>query len=170
MIREANEKDLPDILEIYNDAIENTTAIYTYKPLTLSERETWFKNKKKEGYPVLVFEQDNKAVGFASFGPFRAWPAYKYTAEHLVYVHKEYRKQGIGMLLLKEIIKIVSERKYKTLVAGIDSDNEKSIYMHKKLGFTYSGIIEKAGYKFGRWLNLAFYQLELEGPEFPTEE
>jgi len=170
MIREANEKDLPDILEIYNDAIENTTAIYTYKPLTLIEREKWLKNKKKEGYPVLVYEQDNKAVGFASFGPFRAWPAYKYTAEHLVYVHKEYRKQGIGMLLLKEIIKIVSEREYKTLVAGIDSDNEKSIYMHKKLGFTYSGTIEKAGYKFGRWLNLAFYQLELKGPESPTEE
>lgn len=169
MIREANEKDLSDILEIYNDAIKNTTAIYTYKPLTLSERETWYKNKCEEGYPVIVFEQDNKAVGFASFGPFRAWPAYKYTAEHLVYVHKDYRKQGIGILLLKEVIKIVSDRGYKTLVAGIDSDNEKSIYMHKKLGFTYSGTIEKAGYKFGRWLNLAFYQLELKGPENPTE-
>lgn len=170
MIREANEKDLPDILEIYNDAIENTTAIYTYKPLTLSEREKWLKSKCEEGYPVLVYEQDNKAVGFASFGTFRAWPAYKYTAEHLVYVHKDYRKQGIGMLLLKEIIKIVSERGYKILVAGIDSLNVGSIYMHKKLGFTYSGTIEKAGYKFGRWLNLAFYQLELKGPENPTEE
>lgn len=170
MIRIANEKDLKDILEIYNDAIENTTAIYTYKPLTLSERKTWFKNKKSEGYPVLVYEMDNKAVGFASFGPFRSWPAYKYTAEHLVYVHKDYRNQGIGMLLLKEIIKIVSERGYKTLVAGIDSLNTGSIYMHKKSGFTYSGTIKNAGYKFGRWLDLDFYQLELKGPENPTEE
>lgn len=170
MIRKANEKDLPDILEIYNDAIENTTAIYDYKPHTLGERQTWLQNKKEEGYPVLVFEQDNKAVGFASFGPFRDWPAYKYTAEHSVYVHENYRKKGIGMLLLKEIIRIASVRGYKIIVAGIDDSNEGSIYMHKKLGFTYSGSINMAGYKFGKWLNLAFYQLELKGPENPVEE
>jgi L-amino acid N-acyltransferase len=170
MIREANEKDLPDILEIYNEAIENTTAIYDYRPHTLGEREIWLQNKKKEGYPVLVFEQDNKAVGFASFGPFRAWPAYKYTAEHSIYVHKSYRKKGIGMVLLKEIIRIAGVRGYKTIVAGIDDANEGSIYMHKKLGFTYSGRINNAGYKFGKWLNLAFYQLELKGPENPVEE
>lgn len=170
MIREASEKDLEDILEIYNDAIVNTTAIYTYKPETLEEKKQWYEKKKQGGYPLLVFEEDNRVVGFATFGPFRAWPAYKYTIEHSIYVHKDYRNHGIATKLMKEIIKIANEREYATLVAGIDANNKGSIKMHEKMGFKYSGTVTKAGFKFGKWLDLAFYQLNLVGPKVPTEE
>ncbi|WP_028401032.1 GNAT family N-acetyltransferase [Ectobacillus panaciterrae] len=169
MIRRIQEKDLNDILEIYNDAIVNTTAVYDYTPHTIEDRRLWYKQKIEGGYPVLVFEENHKIIGFATFGPFRAWPAYKYTIEHSVYVHKDYRKNGIGTTLLKEIIRIANEQKYATLVAGIDAANEKSIKVHERLGFTYSGTIKKAGFKFGKWLDLAFYQLDLNGPERPTE-
>ncbi len=57
-----------------------------------------------------------------------------------------------------------------TLIAGIDATNDKSIAMHEKFGFVHSGTIKKAGFKFNRWLDLAFYQLELNGPENPAEE
>ncbi|MGE7664626.1 N-acetyltransferase family protein [Ureibacillus composti] len=170
MIREATPKDLSDILEIYNDAILHTTAVYTYKPQTLESRQAWYEQKKEEGYPILVFELDEKVVGFATFGPFRAWPAYKYSIEHSIYVNKNYRKKGIGTALLKELIAIAKEREYMTLIAGIDAQNEKSIDMHKNFGFVYSGTIKKAGFKFNRWLDLAFYQLELNGPKQPVEE
>lgn len=170
MVREATEKDLMDILEIYNDAILNTTAVYTYKTHTLKERIKWYEAKKQEGYPVLVFEKKDKAVGFATFGPFRAWPAYKYTIEHSVYVHKDYRKEGIARQLMQEIIKIANEREYATLVAGIDAANENSIKMHEKMGFKFSGVIQSAGFKFDKWLDLAFYQLNLKGPKIPLEE
>ncbi|GGA37956.1 GNAT family N-acetyltransferase [Psychrobacillus lasiicapitis] len=169
MIREATPKDLMDILEIYNDAIVHTTAVYSYEPQTLENRQAWYEQKRNEGYPILVFEVDNKVAGFATFGPFRPWPAYKYSIEHSVYVNKEYRKMGIGSSLLKEIILIAKEREYKTLIAGIDAANEKSIALHKNLGFVHSGTIEKAGFKFERWLDLAFYQLELNGPKNPLE-
>lgn len=169
MIREATEKDLKDILEIYNDAILNTTAIYAYKVHTIDDRIQWYEKKKQDGYPLLVFEENDKAVAFATFGPFRAWPAYKYTIEHSVYVHKDYRNQGIAIKLMKELIKIANEREYATLVAGIDAANESSIKLHEKMGFKFSGIIKKAGYKFGKWLDLAFYQLELTGPKKPLE-
>ncbi|MBP2655835.1 MAG: yncA [Firmicutes bacterium] len=170
MIREATEKDLMDILEIYNDAILNTTAVYDYKAHTLYDRTQWYEKKKQDGYPVLVFEKSEKAVAFATFGPFRAWPAYKYTIEHSVYVHKDYRNQGIATKLMQEIIKIANAREYAILVAGIDAANEDSIKMHEKLGFKFSGVIKKAGYKFNEWLDLAFYQLDLEGPKIPSEE
>lgn len=68
MIREANEKDLKGILKIYNDAILNTTSVYKYKIQTLEERKQWYEKKKQDGYPLLVFEEDNKVVGFATFG------------------------------------------------------------------------------------------------------
>lgn len=165
MIRYGEEKDLEEILEIYNDAILNSTAVYTYKPQTLEQRKEWFNNKASEGYPVFVFEENNKVIGFASFGPFRPWEAYKYTIEHLVYVEKENRGKGVGVLLLKKIIEEVNKREYATLVAGIDSENIGSIKIHEKLGFTYSGTIKKAGYKFERWLDLVFYQLDLVGPK-----
>ena len=169
MIRHSEEKDLPEILDIYNDAILNSTAVYSYVPQTLEERKAWYKQKKASGYPVIVYEEDNQVIGFATFGAFRAWPAYKYSIEHSVYVHKDCRTKGIGTMLLKEIIEIANKQNYATLIAGIDAANEKSIKVHEKLGFTYSGTIKKAGYKFGKWLDLSFYQLELNGPERPTE-
>jgi len=170
MIRQATEKDLEDILEIYNEAILNTTAVYAYKAHTINERKQWYDKKMQEGYPILVFEENDKVMGFATFGPFRAWPAYKYTIEHSIYVHDQYRNKGIGTALVKEIIRISNEREFATIVAGIDEANEMSIKMHKKLGFKYSGTIHKAGFKFGKWLNLAFYQLELKGPKDPVED
>ncbi|ALC85114.1 phosphinothricin acetyltransferase [Bacillus sp. FJAT-22090] len=170
MIRPIQEKDLQDILDIYNDAILNTTAVYTYEPQTLENRQQWYQQKMNEGYPILVFEQDNRVAGFATFGPFRAWPAYKYSIEHSIYVSKEFRKKGIATSLMKELIALADEREYRTLIAGIDATNEKSIAMHKNFGFEYSGTIKKAGFKFNRWLDLAFYQLDLSGPKNPVEE
>lgn len=170
MIREAIENDILEILDIYNAAILNTTSVYDYNAHTFQDRKQWYKKKKQEGYPILVYEANNKVVGFATFGPFREWPAYKYSVEHSIYVHERCRNKGIGTLLIKEIIRITNEREFATLVAGIDEANENSVKMHEKLGFKHSGTINKAGYKFGKWLNLAFYQLDLEGPKNPTED
>ncbi|QKE72567.1 N-acetyltransferase [Arthrobacter citreus] len=170
MIREATKEDLLDILTIYNDAILNTTAVYSYKPQSLEDRKIWFDQKMQEGFPIIVFEIDEKVAGFATFGPFRAWPAYKYSIEHSIYVNSEFRKKGIGTSLMKELIAIATKREYMTLIAGIDAENEKSIAMHKNFGFVHSGTINKAGYKFNRWLDLAFYQLELNGPKEPVED
>ena len=170
MVRQATEKDLMDILEIYNDAILNTTAIYDYKAHTLEDRIQWYEKRKQDGHPLLVFEKNDKVVAFATFGPFRAYPAFKYTIEHSIYVHKDYRNLGIGKILLKELIDIASVDEYATIVACIDSLNENSIKIHEKFGFKYSGTITKAGYKFGKWLDLVFYQLDLTGPKIPLEE
>lgn len=170
MIREMKETDLVEVLEIYNDAILHTTAVYDYRAHSLEDRRAWFNQKTEGGYPLFVFEEDGKVLGFATYGPFRAWPAYKYSIEHSVYVYKEARKKGIGTLLLKALIERAEQESYATLIAGIDSTNQGSIFIHEKLGFTYSGTIKKAGYKFEKWLDLAFYQLELKGPESPVEE
>lgn len=170
MIRYAKHSDLTAILEIYNDAILNTTAIYDYKPHTLQDRTSWYEKKLNAGYPVWVFEENNLVIGFATFGPFRAYPAFKYTVEHSVYVHKDYRGKRIGTLLLTELIKFASDNGYATLVAGIDDSNEGSKIMHEKLGFSHCGLIRRSGYKFGKWLDLSFYQYQLQGPENPKEE
>lgn len=167
MIRHAQEKDLPAILEIYNEAIQFTTAVYHYEPHTLIQQTEWFQQKKDAGYPILVFEgeEDGLIYGFATYGPFRPHAAYQYTAEHSVYVHSDYRKKGLGTMLLKQLIELAKEQQLATLIAGIDAVNTNSIAVHERLGFVHAGTITRAGFKFDKWLDLAFYQLDLPGPK-----
>ncbi|MCI3919540.1 GNAT family N-acetyltransferase [Paenibacillus sp. TRM 82003] len=168
MIRAARKEDIPGILEIYNDAILHTTAVYDYEAHTLAMREAWFEAKQSEGFPVLVWEDvGGRVAGFASFGPFRAWAAYRYTVEHSVYVHRDCRGRGLGLALLRAIIAAAEEGGFAVMVAGIDASNEASIRLHEKLGFEPAGTIRRAGYKFDRWLDLTFYQRMLEGPQLP---
>lgn len=168
MIRPGREEDLPAILAIYNDAILHTTAIYRYRPVTLAERREWFASQRRQGFPLLVDEEEGCAVGFATFGPFRPYPAYKYTVEHSVYVDRAFRERGIGRRLMEALIR-EADGSYAGMVAGIDSENAGSIRLHERLGFRYAGMIPRAGFKFGRWLNLVFYHRPLSGPAHPTD-
>ncbi|MCD8815271.1 N-acetyltransferase family protein [Staphylococcus arlettae] len=162
MIRLAHEEDLHNITKIYNDAILNTTAVYSYDPVTLENRQAWFAQKLAKNEPVLVYVKDNEVVGFATYGSFRDWPAYKNTVEHSIYVDPKTRKEGIASKLLTELIKEIEYKGYKTIVAGIDANNEGSIKLHEKFNFVACGNIKSVGYKFDKWLDLAFYQLILK--------
>jgi L-amino acid N-acyltransferase len=153
------------ILAILNEAIENSTAIYDYKARSAESMGGWFKSKELGRYPVVGVEsEDGELLGFASYGAFRAWPAYKYTVEHSVYVHHAYRGQGLGSMLLGEVIVRARAQSIHVMVGGIDALNQPSIALHEKVGFVHAGAIRQAGFKFGRWLDLAFYQLTFNTP------
>jgi phosphinothricin acetyltransferase len=157
------------ILDILNEAIAHSTALYEYQARTPGSMRTWFTRKETGEFPVIGAEQAGVLVGFASYGTFRAWAAYKYTVEHSVYVHRDHRGRGIGTALMQELIAAAREQQYHVLVGGIDVANTTSIAMHQRLGFTHAGTIHQAAYKFGRWLDLGFYELILETPAIPVE-
>jgi len=158
------------ILEIFNDAIVNSTALYDYKPRTIEMMAGWFDAKSKGKFPVIGIENEaGELMGFASYGTFRAWPAYKYSVEHSVYVDARFRGQGMGKRLLQEIIVAAQQQNYHLLIGGIDATNSVSIRLHEKLGFTFCGTIRQAGFKFSKWLDLSFYQLILPTPPNPTD-
>jgi L-amino acid N-acyltransferase len=161
IIRAAVPGDVPGILEIYNDAILNTTAVYTYEARPLEWMEQWFIEKLDKGLPVFVAEIGGVVTGYASYGPFRPWPAYKYSVEHSIYVNKDFRRQGIAKQLLRVLIDKAEESGLHTIVAGIDSENAVSISLHREFGFREAGMLAQVGYKFGRWLDLQFMQLIL---------
>src|SRR5437868_9432173 len=160
-IRRANETDLPQILEIYNEIILNTTAVYDYEPHTLEMRKQWFETKRQQGFPVFVAEEENIIVGFSSFGPFRAWAAYKYSVENSIYVKADKRGKGMGKLLLSPLIDAAKELNMHTIIASIDATNRASLQLHKNFGFIEVAHFKEVGYKFGRWLDLKFLQLIL---------
>jgi L-amino acid N-acyltransferase len=158
------------ILDIFNEAILNSTALYEYKPRTLQTMEAWFASKAAGSFPVIAaIDDDGTFLGFASYGPFRAFPAFKYSMEHSVYVDASHRGRGVGKVLLQEIIRLAQQNQLHVLVGGIDAANEGSIALHKQLGFEHSGTIKQSGFKFGRWLDLAFYQLILPTPSEPID-
>jgi phosphinothricin acetyltransferase len=160
----------PQILAILNDAIVNTTAIYDYKPRPLDSMASWFAAKRQGKFPVIgAVTESGELAGFASYGVFRAWPGYKYSVEHSIYVAADHRGKGIGKLLLRRLIDDAKNQDYHTLIGGIDSPNPVSVALHKALGFQHVGTIRQVGFKFGRWLDLDFYQLILSTPSSPVD-
>src|ERR1051325_5474990 len=158
------------MLDILNEVIRNSTAIYEYHPRPPDSMIEWFKAKEAGRFPVIgAVNERRQLMGFASYGTFRAWPAYKYSVEHSVYVDARFREQGIGKALLRELVAAARQQDYHVLIGGIDAANSVSIRLHESLGFVHCGTIRQGGFKFGRWLDLAFYQLLLSTPLHPTD-
>jgi phosphinothricin acetyltransferase len=164
------DRHAPAILAIFNDAILNSTALYDYKPRTPESMAGWFQTKEAGGFPVIGIEDEQGALlGVASYGTFRAWPAFKYSVEHSVYVKAGHRGKGLGKSLMNRLIAAARGQDLHVMIGAIDVENGASVALHRSLGFEHAGTIRQAGYKFGRWLDMAFFQLILETPLAPND-
>jgi len=164
------ERHAAAILDILNDAIVHSTALYDYQPRQMQNMVTWFEAKRAGHFPVIGIEDaQGTLLAFGSYGTFRAWPAYKYTAEHSVYVHRDHRGRGLGLEVMRALIESARQRDLHALVGGIDATNTASIALHQRLGFRHVGTLPQVGFKLGRWLDLALYQLLLETPRKPVD-
>ena len=164
------ERHADAILAIFNDAILHSTALYDYQPRTMHNMVAWFEAKRNGGFPVIGLEDgQGQLLAFGSYGTFRAFPAYKYSVEHSVYVHPEHRGQGLGRIILRELIAAARHDERHALIGAIDASNAGSIALHERMGFQHVGTLPQVGFKFGRWLDLAFYQLLLETPTQPVD-
>ena len=166
VVRDAVLEDVPRLLPIYNDIILHTTAVWQYEPQSLQMRTEWFEGRQQQGFPVYVAETkeaDKQPVilGFSSYGPFRNWPGYKYTVENSVYVSKDARGLGIGKKLMKSLIEKARGQQLHAMVAGIEASNDVSIGLHLSFGFVEVAHFKEVGWKFGRWMDLKFFELIL---------
>ncbi|PSC04824.1 GNAT family N-acetyltransferase [Alsobacter soli] len=161
-IREVQEADLPEVLDIYNDAVLNTTAVWSNHTADIESRRALLKDRKAKGYPFLVAALDHTVLGFASFGDFRPWDGYAHTVEHSVYVHRHHHGKGVGKALMPPLIEAARGLGKHVMVAGIDAANTSSIHFHKGFGFAEMGRLKEVGWKFDRWLDLVFMQKMLD--------
>jgi L-amino acid N-acyltransferase len=161
VVRDATEADLPAILEIYNEAIANSTATFDEEPKTLEERRQWFRETR---YPhgTIVAERGGEVAAWGSLRPFRPKAAYRFTAEDSVYVHEAHRGVGVGRMVLARLLEMAEERGFHAVMAGIAEGNPASERVHASLGFWLAGVEREVGYKFGRWLDVAWWEW---GPE-----
>ena len=157
-IRQATSADLGQITEIYNNAIQKTTATFDTELKTLEEQESWFANHDAS-HPILIAEQDGLIVAWASLSQWSDRCAYSATAEISLYVKEEYRGKGIGKQLMKAIIQEGKIVGLHTVMARIAGSNKISADLCKSFGFQYIGTMREVGKKFGKLLDVHLMQL-----------
>ncbi len=161
-VRPATITDVRAILEIYNDAVLNTTANYDYEPRTLEQRINWFADHEKSGHPVLVAVAPGGAVvGWSALNRYHDRPGYRFTTENSVYVAADHRGKGVGKLLMTPLVAAARERGFHAIIAAIDAANTASVRLHASFGFEQVGLFKQVGFKFGRWLDVAYMELLL---------
>lgn len=161
MIRKAAEHDLSAIKDIYNYAVLNTTATYDINP----RDDKYFANMLSEHtgkYLLAVYEDNGDIIGYVALSQFSRRDAYDITAELSVYVKADCQNKHIGTQLMEYALSYSqTENRFLTIVSLITSDNEHSIYLHKKFGFEFGGKIKNAGFKFDRFLGVDIYYKNL---------
>ena len=161
-IRPSTASDILAITEIYRQNVLDGTGSFEFVPPDEHEMARRRDDVVGRGCPWLVAERDGVIVGFAYAAPFRAREAYRFTVEDSIYVRQDAWKQGIGRMLLEQLIEACRAAGFRQLIALIgDSRNTGSIRVHEVCGFQHSGVLKDVGTKFDRWLDVVFMQREL---------
>jgi phosphinothricin acetyltransferase len=156
-IRTASIKDIDEITNIYNEAIKKTVATFDTDEKTNTEQKKWFKEHGKKN-PLIVAEEDNIILGWAALSKYSTRCAYSDTAEISLYVKEEFQDKGIGKRLMEKIVQEGKKAGIHVIIARITEGNEKSIYLHKSVGFEHVGIMKEVGKKFGRIIDVYLMQ------------
>jgi len=161
LIRDSLEADVAAIQAIYAHHVLHGTASFELTPPTVDEMRQRRTDVVAKDLPYLVAEQNGVVMGYAYVTLYRPRPAYRFTVEDSVYVKEGLAGQGIGSLLLAEIIKICTAKGYRQLMAVVGDASPPSVCLHERHGFTLAGTFKSVGYKFGAWRDTAMLQRAL---------
>jgi L-amino acid N-acyltransferase YncA len=161
---DATVDDLPAIVDLYNDVIATTSAIYRDEPVTAADRAAWLAERRADGFPVLVARDEGTGavVGLGSYGWFKASPSgYATTVEHTVLVAPHHRGAGLGTRLVEALIARAADAGFHMMVGLIDAENTNSIRLHERLGFCAVARMPEVARKDGAWVDLVIVQRAL---------
>ena len=167
MIRMARAEDIPAILDIYAPYVLNTTATFEYNVPTFPEFHARFSEITKQ-FPWLVWEEKGKVLGYAyASAPFTR-AAYQWCAEPSIYLAPEIQGKGIGKKLYTALEALLKQQGYRVLYAIITQENHGSLAFHQKLGYTLTAQFPDCGWKFHRWLGVAWLEKRLDFVDSPS--
>ncbi|WP_040309816.1 GNAT family N-acetyltransferase [Asticcacaulis biprosthecium] len=166
MIRDATEADFEVITAIYAHNVLHGTGTFALEPPSQDEMLASFRTIKGMGLPYILAEEDGRILGYAYASPFRTRPGYKYSIEDSIYLAPDASGRGLGKALLNRLIELCTARGLYSMIAVIgDGENGPSIGVHRACGFAVTGTLPRAGFKFGRWLDVVFMTRDLRPPE-----
>ncbi|MCG8582197.1 MAG: N-acetyltransferase family protein, partial [Bacteroidales bacterium] len=160
MIRPVKATDADCIAGIYNHYIDSSIA--TFELDLIDENEMLNRIKKINAkYPFIVFEESNQILGYAYASQWKLRKAYMKTVESSVYLHPEAHGKGIGTKLYSHLIGELNSMDIHAVIGGISLPNDASVRLHEKMGFQKIGQFKEVGRKFGKWIDVGYWELVL---------
>jgi L-amino acid N-acyltransferase YncA len=160
LIRGAGAADVSALLDIYRPFVQDTAVSFELMPPTVTEFENRIVAAQTQ-WAWLVAESSETIVGYAYAAAFRERAAYRFTAEVSAYIHPEHQGRGVAGALYRRLFEILRTKGYCNAYAGIVLPNDASIAFHKSLGFSSVGVFHRAGFKFGRWHDVSWWEVRL---------
>ena len=157
LVRLAHATDAEAIRAIYNVEVLESTVTFDLVPRSHDDQREWLA-AHSGAHPAVVAVDGEEVVGFGSLSPYKDRPAYSTTVEDSVYVHRDWRRKGVGRLLLGELLGLATTHGFHAVIARIVGDHDASIALHERCGFTLVGVEKQVGRKFGRWLDVVELQ------------
>lgn len=160
MIRPATPTDGAAIAAIYNPYIRDTTITFE-EELVSAEEIAGRITKVTADFPWLVWEEAGEVIGYAYAGTWRTRHAYRFAVETAIYLAAGQQGTGRGTLLYQALLAELRQRGFHLVLGCLALPNEPSIRLHEKLGFKKVGHMREAGWKFGAWVDVGFWELVL---------
>lgn len=157
-IRDATADDAAAIVAIYNHYVADTIVTFELEPVTTDEMRRRMAEVAARGFPWRIGAVDGRVVGFAYVAPFRARAAYDDTAESTVYLAHDACGRGLGLPLYADLLARIADTRLHTVLGVIALPNDASVRLHEKLGFTRAAYLREVGFKFGRRIDVGYWQ------------
>ncbi len=158
MLRAVSPQDANQLAEIYNYYILNTTVSFEEQPISIQDMEKRIFEKITK-LPWIVYEKESRILGYAYASPWKPRAAYRQSAESSVYLNPDYQGQGIGSMLYQELLQLLKKMNFHAIMAGIALPNSGSVALHEKFGFEKVAHFKEIGYKFGEYIDVAYWEL-----------
>ncbi len=166
-LRIAKKEDGAALAAIYGYYVENTAITFEYVAPSADEFGERIAHKL-EKYPYIAAEENGRAVGYAYADMYRERAAFEWSCELSVYVDKNETGKGIGKLLYSALVEILRLQGFVSVVASITYPNGPSVALHEKMGFSHLGTMHDIGFKFGRWLDLMWFEKRISDIDTPA--
>ncbi len=163
-IRPAQPADAAAISAIYNHYVLTSTCTFREEPETLAERERWLGEHTGTHVVLVAEEPDGTIAGWASLSRFHERSAYRFTVEDSIYLRDDRRGRGLGVRLLAELMACARQGGFRCVMASITAEQQASLALHRRFGFTDAAYMRQVGFKFGRWLDVVYLQADLQVP------
>jgi phosphinothricin acetyltransferase len=164
-LRAARLSDAEAIRAIYNHEVLTTTATFDLVPRSLDDQQQWLAARSGAFSAIVAVDPDEPdatgdgtVVGFGSLSPYKERAAYRTSVEDSVYVRRDRSGEGIGRLIVTELLDIAASSGFHTVFARIEASGAASRALHERCGFVLVGVERETGRKFNRWLDVALMQ------------
>lgn len=158
IVRPVSTADAEAITRIYNHYIRDTVITFEEEEIAATVMASRIDEVLGAGLPWLVVEQDGEIAGYAYAGKWKGRCAYRYSVESTVYLDHQRTAQGLGRLLYRELLSLLRGQSIHAVMGGIALPNEASVALHERLGFAKVAHFREVGFKFGRWIDVGYWQ------------